>query len=561
MAANKSNIYNFVKDMISRNKFFEEENKKLIIAPLQIMASLIVIAGSFALMFEVTYFHEFAFSVYFGRLAAALIGFIILTLTYFEVGKKNPVLLVHILLLTIISSFASVIYQIPQTLYVNSHLLALIIFTSALFLSWDLRNQIIVAIYYNIIFAASVLSSDTSIYFLPSMFASVIFVMVISLISIIASAINFKMRQKTIEKSLEASEIFENAAEGIFKVNLNGILTTINPAFLEIFDYNNAHKIVGRISLSELFTSDETYTELSSKLLKELKIKNFEAECKTQSMRIIIVQINAWVVDDISGKISHFAGSIQDITEQKLASEKIKHYNEELLNLNNAKDKFFSIVAHDLISPFTALLGYSELLSTDVKELEIDQIEEFANNIHSVAKKSHHLLESLLEWSRVQSGRIPFDPKVFKIFNIAENVTHLYAESSSRKQIILMNQVNENHDVFADYNMIYTALRNLISNAIKFTPENGKIILSSREIPGFIQICVQDNGVGLTESDISKLFKIEIHHTQVGTAKEKGSGLGLILTKEFINKNGGSIYVESTPGEGSSFVFTLPKPE
>ena len=155
------------------------ENKRLIILPLQVIAAIVVLVGSLALMFEVTYFAEFSFEIYFGRLIATGIGFAILVVSNFKAGQKNPTLLIHILLLTIIASFASIIIQIPSSLYVNSHLLALVIFTSALFLNWDLKNQIIVAMYYNILFASSILMTDTSIYFLPSMYASVVYVIII----------------------------------------------------------------------------------------------------------------------------------------------------------------------------------------------------------------------------------------------------------------------------------------------------------------------------------------------------------------------------------------------
>lgn len=547
--------------MLNRSGYFEQENKRLIIAPLQIIAALVVVAGTFALMFEVNYFAEFSFKVYFGRLLATLIGFVVLTATNFEIGRKNPTLLVHILLLTIITSFASIIYQIPQSLYVNSHLLALVIFTSALFLNWDMRNQVIVAIYYNIIFAASILFSDTSIYFLPSMFASVLFVMAISIMSIVASAMNYKLRQSALEKTFEVREIFENSSEGIFKIGLEGNILMVNPAFKSMLGFNTDNEVVERYNFRDLFNDSSDYDRLLSRLEHSDAVKNFTTTFVTSDNEEIIVSINIRAIFDFSVKLSNYEGSFQDVTEQKMIEEKINQYNLELQNLNNSKDKFFSIVAHDLISPFSALLGYSEILANEVEDLDPEQVKEFSRNIHSVAKKSHNLLSELLEWSRIQTGRIPFEPDVLPLAQLTEDIFTLYKNNAEKKQIKLINNIDKGIAVYADYNMIHATVRNLVSNAIKFTDISGEVTLNAEENSENVSIIVQDNGMGMNEEDLEKLFKIDVHHTQIGTGKEKGSGLGLILCKEFVEKNGGMISVSSKPGEGSKFIFTLPKAE
>lgn len=557
MNLNKFNPSNFFRSMISKSIYFDEENKRLIIVPLQIIAALVVVAGTFALMFEVNYFVQFSFKIYFGRLAATLIGFIILVVTNFERGRRNPTLLVHILLLTIITSFASIIYQIPKSLYANSHLLGLVIFTAALFLNWDLKNQVIVAIYYNIIFAASVLFSDTSIYFLPSMFASVLFVMAISLMSIIASSVNYKLRQKALEKTFEARDIFENSSEGIFKSSVNGKILTVNPAFLNMLGYNTESEIIENYSLGDFFVKDTDYETIVKELNEKYSIKNFITELKRPDGNKIIVSINCHATENILGNTIFYEGSFHDVTEQIIAEEKITQYNEELQNLNHSKDKFFSIVAHDLISPFSALLGYSEIISNEFKELKKEQIGEFAQSINSVAKKAHTLLNELLDWSRIQTGRIPFEPENVRIKPLVDDIFALYEEYSKNKNIQLINQTPEEHMVFADLNMLHATFRNLISNAIKFTNSKGEIMVFSEVINQHVLVTIADNGIGMSKEDLGKLFKIDVHHTQIGTGQEKGSGLGLILVKEFINKNGGEITVESEIGKGSKFIFSV----
>ena len=236
--------FSILKKVMNISSYLDQENKKLLRTPLQIIAGIVLIAGSFALIFEIYYFAQFSFELYFGRLIATVVGFTVFVLTFFNVAQKRPALFVHILLLTIIGSFASVIYQIPKTLFVNSQLLALVIFTSALFLNWDLKNQIILAIYYNLIFAASILLSDHSIFFLPNIYALVIFVMIISIMSLLATSINYRLRHRVLEKTFEANEIIDNSAEGIFKANLAGEISLVNPAFVEMMEFNSVEKLL-----------------------------------------------------------------------------------------------------------------------------------------------------------------------------------------------------------------------------------------------------------------------------------------------------------------------------
>ena len=246
--------------------------------------------------------------------------------------------------------------------------------------------------------------------------------------------------------------------------------------------------------------------------------------------------------------------------EKKRNEEKLKKYSDELKELVASKDKFFSIVAHDLKSPFTALLGYSEVMANEYREMSIDELGEFAYNMNDVAKKTYSLLENLLEWSRIQTGRMKFSPENLVLFRISQQVVDLFIDNAKKKGVLLRNRTNPIHEVHADSNMIFTILRNLVSNAIKFTRDGDEVMILSREVEKFIEICVKDTGVGMTEVDLQKLFKIDVHHSEIGTEKEKGTGLGLILCKELVEKNGGRIWVESKIGEGSEFYFTIPKP-
>jgi signal transduction histidine kinase len=246
-----------------------------------------------------------------------------------------------------------------------------------------------------------------------------------------------------------------------------------------------------------------------------------------------------------------YIGSCYDITE-------IKNNELSLIELNATKDKFFSIIAHDLKSPFYSIIGLSEHLVKFVKEKEYEKIGEFADIILQSSNRVMDLLTNLMEWSQLQSGRMDFNPVHFDIVSLIREVTLLLKDTAEQKSIILENTLPANVHITADKEMISTVLRNLISNALKFTPTGGKILISAVTGQNEVTIIVQDNGVGISKDRIDKLFNITESYSTPGTQKEKGTGLGLILCKEFIEKNNGKIWVESEVGIGSSFCISLP---
>lgn len=529
------------------------------IAPLQLLAALLIVAGTFALMFEIKYFADFSVEIYLGRLIATLVGFIVLFLTYFEIGKKHPIFLVHMLLLTIILSFTSIILKVPESIFINSQLLSLLIFTSALFLSWDIKNQIIVAIYYNVLFATSILLNNEMIYFLPNFFAAFIFVVFVSLLSIVAAAINYKLRSEAVDKSIEAQNYLENAMEGIFKITVKGDFLSINPAMASILKFTSKEKLISNVKFEELFSDRSVYTEFMSALLNSKTVHNYEASFKNYFKEDLFVILNGRTIYDKFEEIISIEGSLIDITERVEVQEKIKEYNAELEKLNKSKDKFFSIVAHDLMSPFTSLLGYSEILHTESEDLSKDEIKEFSGDIHNVAGKAHNLLENLLSWSSIQTNRTHFYPQKFGVNSIVEDVLLLNKGNAIKKGISLHNNIPTDYSLVADMNMINTVFRNLVANSVKFTNKGGSITIGMNEMEDLIKFYVEDTGVGMTEDDQQKLFKIDVHHSEIGTNKEKGTGLGLILCAEFVEKHSGTISTESELGKGSKFTFTVSK--
>lgn len=229
-----------------------------------------------------------------------------------------------------------------------------------------------------------------------------------------------------------------------------------------------------------------------------------------------------------------------------------------LQEANASKDKFFSIIAHDLRSPFTALVGMSQYLATGIDKLDAETAKEFLQGMHTSSKNAFNLLENLLEWSRIQTGRMPIEPGEIDVAELVRENLVLFEVNIAKKQLNIENNLQQVEPAYADENSINAVVRNLLSNAIKFTPDEGRIAIHSNRTESEVVFTVQDSGPGIEPEVLPTLFRIDVRHTQTGTHRERGTGLGLVLCKEFVEKNGGQISAESEPGQGSMFMFSLP---
>jgi len=275
----------------------------------------------------------------------------------------------------------------------------------------------------------------------------------------------------------------------------------------------------------------------------------------------------------------NFIAIIRDITERRQAEFRIQQYlielddnrvtlennakeladlNSKLEEINKNKDKFFSIVAHDLRSPFTGLLGFTDILSTQIESLTTDEIKTYAGHLNHSLKNVFKLLENLLDWSRMQTGKIKFTPENFNLEELIHQIVGIFQINASEKKITIEIRIESCLNVFADQDMVDIIIRNLLSNAIKFTKPGGGICIHALKKNGSVEVTVKDNGIGILPENLTKLFRIDENISTEGTARERGTGLGLVLCKEFIEKNGGQIEVVSKINEGSKFIFTLP---
>jgi PAS domain S-box-containing protein len=354
------------------------------------------------------------------------------------------------------------------------------------------------------------------------------------------------------------SNIFNTISEAIYILKEDGIFIDVNKGAVEMYGYSR-EEFIGKTpaDISAPGKNDLKKTFLFLKEAFKNKSQKFEFWGQRKNgetfPKEVILNKGIYLGKDV------IIATARDITESKKQMEKLKHYASELNNLNTSKDKFFSIIAHDLRNPFNGLLGFSTVLLEELHELTPAEIKEYAGYIHTSAKTVYNLVDNLLQWSRIQTGRIDYQPIKIDLYEEVYKTAELFNSNAITKRIKLINNIQTNAFVFADQNMLRSILQNLISNGIKFTRFGGSVKISSKEKDENIQIEITDTGIGIEMKDISKLFRIDSQFSNLGTSNEEGTGLGLILSKELVEKNNGQIWVKSTINKGTTFFFTLPK--
>jgi PAS domain S-box-containing protein len=324
----------------------------------------------------------------------------------------------------------------------------------------------------------------------------------------------------------------------------------VNDSFLKVYGYREEELIGKNV---EMVRSKNNSLDTVKQILPTTMSIGWEGELLNirKDGTEFPVFLSTSVVYDNDAKPIALIGVSSDITKRKQAQD-------ELINLNSQLSKLNTILAHDLKSPFNALLGLSELLAQNVRNYELEKIEEFADNIAKSARNTYSLVDDLLVWTQSQSGKLSYKPQKLFFTTICSEVLGIFEPAHQEKNITIHQSSESNLTVFADSELLKTILRNLISNAIKFTHKGGRIDISTEKEQHYATISVTDNGVGMDQNTIIKLFDITQSHSTLGTDLESGTGLGLLLCKEFVEKHGGMIWVESELGTGSTFKFTIP---
>ena len=354
--------------------------------------------------------------------------------------------------------------------------------------------------------------------------------------------------------SIEGTLLFANKAmeEVLISRSPNDLL---NPRFSKLIHFPVTDKLIYKGYITFGQESQDDNFSLDSRVYRKndifLIIGTLDANlliAHNKSMRLLNHQI-----------IDLQRSLIKEKFELQKTLIQLKKANDSLNEANAAKDKFFSIIAHDLKNPFSVLLGFSDLLAQNLDDYDVQNVKEMISAIHQMSYQTYQLLEDLLLWSRSQLGKLSFHPEGVSLYEACQSVFELLESQALKKQIHIHYDVPQKLCVVADVGMLRTILRNLLSNAIKFTPQYGTVNLSVSIDHHYVEIAVTDTGIGMNESIQSKLWSLTASVSRCGTNGEEGTGLGLQLCKEFVEKQGGKIWVDSVENKGSRFVFTLPK--
>jgi signal transduction histidine kinase/Tfp pilus assembly protein PilF len=381
-------------------------------------------------------------------------------------------------------------------------------------------------------------------------------------------AVAYALRGLDIAKHIGALELQKDAYKMLFAAydslgnyrsayEYHKLYTQVNDSIYNIENSKEINELLTKYDSdkkekeNELLAKDNEIKHLA--LEKEATLRNYLIALTAVVILIVLVVSSRLYLKRKANRLLMMKNDL--ITKQKKElAENVKKLHE----LNATKDKLFSIIGHDLRTPFQAIIGFSELLKNDSSQVYTDKMRSKVEHINMAGKNTSALLSNLLEWSRSQTGSIDYKPEKLLLKNSIENEAEILNINAKKKNIIIDISIPEDIVIFADRNMVSTVLRNLISNAIKFTHENGNISVTAIKENGFIKISVADNGIGISPDIIGKIFDIDFQSSAKGTNNETGTGLGLVLCREFVERNGGKIGVESVLGKGSVFSFTLP---
>jgi PAS domain S-box-containing protein len=354
-------------------------------------------------------------------------------------------------------------------------------------------------------------------------------------------------------------EILNTISEPATFINRKYAYVFVNTAFNKFYQVETK-EIIGK-TVRDLWGEEIFEKEIEPSMEKCLSegtpvFMHYEGPIPNGSFKIL--ELNFYPHRKSNGKIDGIISTSKDITEQKKAENALIESEARLQELNTTKDKLFSIIGHDLKGPFNNILGFSELIVEGYENLSPKEIEKYNQLIYQLAKNVSELLENLLTWSRAQRQKLVVTPQNISLRFVVERCFSLLEHNAEKKQIILNNEVPSEIIIYADEEMVTTVIRNLISNSIKFTNSSGSITALASNNDDSVTIEIKDTGVGIKKEKIEKLFEPDVNHSNLGTDGEKGTGLGLLICKDFVEKNKGEINVESSPNEGTSFFITLP---
>ena len=542
----------------------EQQNRLSLISTAKIIAVLTIISGLFALMFEVGFYKNVAMYVYISRFLAVAAAFWVTIFSFFDIGKKHPHILVHSLLITIIISFASVAVFLPENLIVHSQITALIIFLSALFLNWEVKNQIVVAIYYNIVFGSTLLMDKDGLLFFQNVFISVLFVMALSVVSIIAVAANHKLRKESQIKSARLittekkyQEIFENSADGLFRMDIVGNVIESNKAFREIL-FGKDEKSLTTIQETGII-SLKSITQLLSKIIAEGKVENFQLKINEDKENEKICRLNCKIIKNKDNTTRFIEGSIHDVTAQDKAEELLKIAKEKAEKSERMKSEFLAQMSHEIRTPVNSIIQAADYLKEQLNTKQDSEFPLVLDIIDTASKRIVRTIHLILNLAEVTSGEYDFKKSEIDFYQDCAKLLYNEFYPVAEQKGLKFNICKKTNDtnISVDEYSVKNIFHNILDNSIKFT-EHGEVELCiDRDENGNMIIDISDTGVGISDEYFSKLYKVFSQEESGYTRKFDGNGLGLALAKKYCDLNNATIKIVSKKNNGTKVRVTF----
>ncbi len=556
------------------------DDKQFLIAPLRIIAHLATISGLSLLLFEISSFPAQSQLIYITRITAAVIIFLVIALTNFSFSKSNASFLAHLVLLSVMLSFGAIVYFIPETLVLNVTIVSLIIFTASLFLSWDIKHQIAVAIYYNLIFVASILFNNNIKHFDTSSPEAISYIILLSIMAIIAAT--FKMIKGKAEDEKEKIEIqnpaveyfFKNSGEGFYQSDINGNLILVNNTFKTMFGFENVDSIEKINLLKDIL---KNYNQ------RKYLLENYEngetqindiLQAKKNDGNEIVVSINESLILNEDNTPDYFIGFLTDVTDKLKKEEenekaiaalktKIKKHEDvkfSILKNSEFKSRYLSNINHDVKTPMNSIMGFLTLIENELYE-NPEELKEFAKGAKISSDALLDMINNIIDLASIDSENAVAELYEFQIKDELEKSISIITPAVKEKALKLKFEIDSQTPITLKGDLIKYRLiiNNILNFSVKSTHE-GEVAISVK--PEKVEndkvkivTIVTDTGKGISKERLNHLFKIE--DLLKDTSNKKEPGLGLVFAKELVKQMGGKFEISSKINKGSTFKYTV----
>lgn len=574
-----SQIKKFLDPTVHKDKKLGEQPLAKVHPRIMVYFASILILSAFFL--ESKYFSEQSISIFAVRIPATILSFLALFFINSNSSQKLQVFILHILLLNVVLSSGLILYFIPETLLINTCIIAFMILTSGLFLNWELKNQVIVGGYSNIIFTAVLFLTFKEAGETIHVFESITFILILSIVSVVICSVNYRSRM--IEENRNAAivksehkyrSIIDNSLEGIFQTTIKGKWITVNKSMAMMFGYKDESEML-KNGVEEIYADPDDRLKILNEINKNGKIENWRVKLKRKDGTIAVVRLNDRLVKNENDE-PVFEGNVYDITDQVKAEDERKHAEEmlklekekteklakEAIRISGTKSKLLANLSHEIRTPMNGILGFLTLIEAGAYTNE-NELKMFSSSARQSAESLLEIINSILDLTKLEAGKIKAESIRFNLINVIDQAISVVSIKANEKNVRIIKDIPESAEtlLISDMVKLRQIFTNLLNNAVKFTVDGEiKIIVRTEKKLNDeleLSISIKDTGIGIPESKLKDLFQ---PYSQVGDFYESlsnGTGLGLVICKEYVELLGGKINVSSREGEGSSFNFMI----